>query len=241
MPPTNSVKKAEAVIQSGLEKKREQSRRKILDVAMELFYNKGYNETTTRDIITKAGILNGSLYNRFNGKEDILRSIVAQALNDALTASAKALEEERNPIVSVVLPGAMELYAANYSKRAAELLYEAHKSWPAVDEFVRIAQEWATNYLSRYGLELSDTKNLHAKLLAIVGALGNMVGYYAHGGQEEYRQYLDSLVSATAAMMHIPVLDLEKTVTKICTIVEDSGITICGYELRGVCGDSMPQ
>lgn len=235
------MKKAEEVIQSSLDKKREQSRRKILDASMELFYIKGYNETTTRDIITKAGILNGSLYNRFDGKEDILRSIVAQALNDALAASDAALDEEKNPLVSVVLPGAMELYAANCSPRAAELLYEAHKSWPAVEEFIRIAEQWAATHLSRYGFDASDADDLHAKFLAIVGALGNMVGYYAHGGTEDYRHYLGSLVAAAAAMMHIPVLDLDKTVAKICTVVEDGGITICGHELRGVKGTGQPQ
>lgn len=36
---------------------------------MELFYVQGYDKTTTRQIIQKAGILNGSLYHSFTNKE----------------------------------------------------------------------------------------------------------------------------------------------------------------------------
>ena len=60
---------------SNAEKRRAESRKKILDAAIELFFTKGYESTTTRDIIMKAGILNGSLYNRFKSKDEILYTV----------------------------------------------------------------------------------------------------------------------------------------------------------------------
>ena len=69
---------------SNAEKRREESRKIILDAAIELFFTKGYENTTTRDIIMKAGILNGSLYNRFKSKDEILYTIFEESVKDAL-------------------------------------------------------------------------------------------------------------------------------------------------------------
>ena len=108
---------------SSAEKRREESRRIILDSAMDLFFTKGYEKTTTRDIIMKAGILNGSLYNRFRNKEDILYSIVEEALRDALGQLTELLEKEKNPIVLMNLPMAVEVYISSRNRNVAELIY----------------------------------------------------------------------------------------------------------------------
>lgn len=55
--------------------KREQLKAKILRVAVELFEEKGYINTTTRDIAEKAGIGRGHLYYYFKKKEDIMREL----------------------------------------------------------------------------------------------------------------------------------------------------------------------
>ena len=68
-----------------VQEKRDIARRQIMDVSLELFLKKGFEETTTRDIIAKAGILNGSLYNRFKSKDEILYTIFEEAVRDALS------------------------------------------------------------------------------------------------------------------------------------------------------------
>ena len=55
--------------------KREEARKQIMTAALKLFYTKGYENTTTRDIVKETGILNGSLYNRFKSKDDILKEL----------------------------------------------------------------------------------------------------------------------------------------------------------------------
>lgn len=71
------------------EEKRIEARNQIMRASLKLFYTKGYEDTTTRDIIREAGILNGSLYNRFRSKDSILSSIVSDALADVLEGSEK--------------------------------------------------------------------------------------------------------------------------------------------------------
>jgi AcrR family transcriptional regulator len=53
----------------------------ILAAAIELFYLKGYSETTLQDIATATGLTKASLYHYIHTKEDILFSIVEIAHN----------------------------------------------------------------------------------------------------------------------------------------------------------------
>jgi len=48
----------------------------IKQVALELFANTGYSQTSINDIAQKANISKGLLYNYFNSKEELLRDIV---------------------------------------------------------------------------------------------------------------------------------------------------------------------
>ncbi len=52
------------------------SRNRILDAAFELFSAKGFNETSMRDIADAVDIKSASLYNHFDGKQDLFESLV---------------------------------------------------------------------------------------------------------------------------------------------------------------------
>jgi AcrR family transcriptional regulator len=58
---------------------------KILEAAISCFLEKGYHQTSVRDIVGQAGISLGNLYNHFKGKEAILvfiAEIEGQELSD---------------------------------------------------------------------------------------------------------------------------------------------------------------
>lgn len=55
---------------------REEKRKLILETALELFAENGYYGTSISHITKKAGISKGLLYNYFESKEDVLKSII---------------------------------------------------------------------------------------------------------------------------------------------------------------------
>lgn len=57
------------------EEKSKNSREKIVKAAFALFGEKGYDATTTQDIIEKTGLSRGAMYHHFKSKEEILHSI----------------------------------------------------------------------------------------------------------------------------------------------------------------------
>ncbi len=164
-----------------------------------------------------------------------------EALSDALNVSSEAMEKEKDPLVSVTLLGAMELYAASSSRKVADMLYEAHKSWGAVTELVDTSIAWAGKYLDRFGIGAMDETYLRMNLLSGVGAMGNMVGYYSHGGRADYRIFLRNLISLTASALHMPVFDLEGTVKKLTDLMDNGGIVICGRQMRDVRNCAAPE
>jgi AcrR family transcriptional regulator len=54
----------------------EQSRRQVLDVALQLFSRQGYRATSVRDIADTAGVSTGNVYHHFPDKEAIFRSLL---------------------------------------------------------------------------------------------------------------------------------------------------------------------
>lgn len=68
------------------------SRKKnILDAAIQLFAEKGYNGTATSEIVKKAGVAQGTLFYHFHNKEEMLLTILENILNDYLQELEKAV------------------------------------------------------------------------------------------------------------------------------------------------------
>ena len=72
-------------------------RHEILEIAAELFAERGYRATSIRDIAERAGLLAGSLYYHIRSKEALFVEIHNTALAAAATRIHKALEGLTDP------------------------------------------------------------------------------------------------------------------------------------------------
>jgi AcrR family transcriptional regulator len=61
------------------ERKKERTKNKIIDVAVQLFANQGVNETTMEQIAEEADIAKGTLYNYFSVKEAIINAYIQRS------------------------------------------------------------------------------------------------------------------------------------------------------------------
>ncbi|HEY7739942.1 MAG TPA: helix-turn-helix domain-containing protein, partial [Steroidobacteraceae bacterium] len=52
------------------------TRWRIIEAAMHLFWEKGYGSTSIADILSRAGVNSGSLYHFFPGKQDLLIAVL---------------------------------------------------------------------------------------------------------------------------------------------------------------------
>ena len=75
---------------------REVSRAKIVETALELFAQRGYEATSVRMIAHEAGIAQGLLYNYFASKEALLATVVQQSMADVRESFVRA-EDGKDP------------------------------------------------------------------------------------------------------------------------------------------------
>jgi AcrR family transcriptional regulator len=67
------------------ERRRQEMRERILDAAQDLFVEQGYQHTSLRQVVQRAGTSIGNLYFYFPGKEALLRA-VAQRVSDEVSS-----------------------------------------------------------------------------------------------------------------------------------------------------------
>ena len=65
--------------------KKQETQRRIVECARKLFNDKGFQQTTTRDIAEAAGIAAGTMFNYFPTKEALAMTIIGEALDGAGT------------------------------------------------------------------------------------------------------------------------------------------------------------
>src|ERR1700749_84302 len=72
----------------------EDTRRRIYESAMELFREKGFEETTMRDIAAKAGVALGGTYYYFSSKDAIVLAFYHEMQHTSTSAVSDALAEK---------------------------------------------------------------------------------------------------------------------------------------------------
>lgn len=123
------------------------TRRRIVEAAMELFWEKGYNSTSVADILSRTQLNSGSLYHFFPGKQDVLVAVL-EAYRDGIHAMLlePAWGAEPDPIERVfrllaLYRGLILQTDCSYGCPIGSLALELHEADPAVRE--RLAQNFA--------------------------------------------------------------------------------------------------
>lgn len=94
-------------------KEAEERRNEILDAAEELFGSKGYDNTSTNDILMKVGIARGTLYYHFKSKEDILDAMIERMNRQLLAAAGRIASDTRLSVTERIVQSIMALNVDN--------------------------------------------------------------------------------------------------------------------------------
>jgi AcrR family transcriptional regulator len=210
----------------------EQTRDAIIEAALRLFRETGYEATTMRAIAREAGVSTGSAYYYFGSKEELIREFYANHQAEHEAASRSVLDSEtgfaarlRGTLrAQIDVMGPYHPFAAKYFKHAAE---PANPLSPFSAESSVIRNASIALYREMVeGSSIRIDRDLRAKLpeLLWLYSLG-IVLYWVHdtspGCANTYR-LIDRtvpLVDRLVWMSRLPVL--RSTLTEILSIVED--------------------
>lgn len=106
-------------------KEAEVRKNEILDAAEELFAQKGFDCTSTNDILEKVGIARGTLYYHFKSKEDVLDGVIDR-INSKMAARASQIAHSKE--VPLLRRFTATILALNVSSDLdREVLKQIHK------------------------------------------------------------------------------------------------------------------
>lgn len=103
----------------------EERRNEILDAADELFAQKGFDGTSTNDIIEKVGIARGTLYYHFKSKEDIMDALINRYSVRFLGAAQKIAADKSIPVTERMIRVVISMNLSGGSSQ--EIMEHIHK------------------------------------------------------------------------------------------------------------------
>lgn len=127
-------------------KEKNSMRQRIIDSAWELFYEKGYEETTIMDIVQKSGVAKGSFYYHFKGKDTLLNTL-ASLLDRYYEELAEELPEDMNAFDKLMY-----------------LNYRVHSYMERID-YKLLANQYATQLTKSEGSNLLDQNRYYFRLI----------------------------------------------------------------------------
>ena len=212
----------------------EDTRRKIYDVALELFREKGFEQTTMRDIAAKAFVAIGAAYYYFSSKDAIVLAFyheLQESSNEPILqelADQKKLEDR----IRCVLDKRLELLARN-RKFCAALFRHAPDSADPLSPFsneTRSIREAAIEQM-RIALEGGDVKvpsDLRPRLpylLWLYQMALIMFWLYDHSpNQERTQRLMEKSLGLLLSLLRVSSLPLMKPLrTAALELVETAG------------------
>lgn len=104
-----------------MRKEAEVRKNEILDAADELFGKKGFDGTSTNDILERVGIARGTLYHHFKSKEEIMDALIERYSERLLGAAREVAADKTIPIVDRIIRVVMSM---NFNSGSSEEIME---------------------------------------------------------------------------------------------------------------------
>ncbi len=87
----------------------EERRNEILDAADELFNERGFDHTSTNDILEKVNIARGTLYYHFKSKEEIMDALINRYHDQMMGAVKEVIKDKSIPVKERIIQAVMAM------------------------------------------------------------------------------------------------------------------------------------
>lgn len=108
-------------------KEAEERRNEILDVAERLFSQKGFEGTSTNEILEEIGIARGTLYYHFKSKEDIMNALIERYNKRILSAAKEVAHNQQLTVFERIIQVVLSLKISQYNENSDEFIAHIHK------------------------------------------------------------------------------------------------------------------
>ena len=106
-------------------KEAEERKEEILDAAEKLFGTKGFDHTSTNDILEAVGIARGTLYDHFKSTEEILDGVIERISNRLMSDAGKVIRDTELPVLERLTKAILALNVE--SEIGHEVMEQVHR------------------------------------------------------------------------------------------------------------------
>jgi AcrR family transcriptional regulator len=141
----------------------------IIKISRKLFLEQGYENTTVRQVLKKAGLSTGSLYHFFKNKEEILLFSLKDALFEISSLTDSIAVKYSEPMLRYALGIALGISEISHYKHLFNFYHAVYKNESAENFMISLKIARMKKLLLDLNLHFSDNE-IHSRVLAIHGA-----------------------------------------------------------------------
>lgn len=175
---------------TGDRKPRDERWAQLLEVAAQVFSEKGYAGTSLQEIASRTGILKGSIYYYIKTKEDLLAHLLRETYDKGLQAIRPIAEGEGNPIerLAAMIRGHIEYVCTDRARTAVfiheykRLSAEQRKQFLGEDHLYRNLFQKVIAEGQKAGL-LQPKLDAKLAALCLLGSLNSLYEWYSPTGE----------------------------------------------------------
>ncbi len=160
-----------------LEKIRQERRQRIMETALEVFAEHGYEASSISMIASKAGVSKGLMYNYFQSKEDLLVSLMENGLDEMV----EMIDPNRDGVLTkeefeYLIDGMFGLMKArsNFYRLYFALMMQPSVSKLFMEKINRIIEPFISLFVGYYEKKGAENPMVEAVL---IGALFDGIGF----------------------------------------------------------------
>ncbi len=179
-------------------KEPEERRQEILDTAMRLFYEKGYEKTSIADIAKNIGVAQGLCYRYFPSKEALFDSAVERYAEELVSRFSVSLSHDKMTLKEFIetMPIIVETEDSNYHKTlhvVENKKFHDQLTLKVCEKLSRVVAEILEHAKKKGEINIDDTRA--AALFCVYGQIGILLSK-SYTAEEKEKCIRDFLIHA---------------------------------------------
>ncbi len=193
-------------------------RERVTTTAQMLFVERGYEQTTIREISAASGVSTGSIYHFFLSKEDIFLDVVRHGFK-LTQQSAEQRSPFDDPLLALSLKWAEIVRLVTADIRFAELFAVAYRSWRISEVIIQTACQQHQALLADQLPNWQENDFLAATLI-VKGSLASIVDERIHLDRLTLAQRISAVLVASLTVFHTEPAVVSQTIAQVLSIMQ---------------------
>ena len=187
--------------------------KRILQVCIKLFLEKGYKNASTTQIQNDAKVSCSSFQNIFKNKEGVLLELVKYMFKNQFGIARNALGEELSPVYVYGVETAIQLTLTELNENLRDIYVEAYTRETTLDYIQKETAKELKEIFGGYQPELTEKDFYQLEL----GTAGLMRGYMANPCTEDFtlEQKLNTFLTLALRCYKVPEDEIDKVLAYI--------------------------